>query len=103
MDPSQGFICPALDGSITLTEMYVHHALHTPDWTLFVYDNKSMDGVEKIGYRHAVSAIDHVTLQVMHGLEENREGYGERAKNAVFRPTIAILATAGMFRYFLSL
>ncbi|KAJ7667223.1 hypothetical protein B0H17DRAFT_990381 [Mycena rosella] len=87
---SPTFAQPPLDGSLTLPEIFEHHAQHSPDHPLFHYvdaDNVS----QTISWSRAVEAF-HNAARII--LDQVKPGSSDP------RPVVAILASADQITYF---
>lgn len=88
-DPT--FKPPPLDGSLTIPELYLHQAQHTPDRPLYVYADVHK-AQQTIRYRDAALAIDRAAAIVLDHADVLKAKRGEKGSG---RMTFGILAVAG--------
>ncbi|VDB85562.1 unnamed protein product [Peniophora sp. CBMAI 1063] len=92
-DPS--FVRPPLDGSLTIPELYLHQARHTPERPLYVYADADK-AQQTICYRDAALAIDRAAGIVLDHADALRSKRGETGSD---RMTFGILAVADSITY----
>ncbi|KZV64362.1 acetyl-CoA synthetase-like protein [Peniophora sp. CONT] len=92
-DPT--FKRPPLDGSLTIPELYIHQAQHTPDRPLYVYADAER-ALQTIRYRDAALAIDHAAAIVLDHADALKAKRGEGGNG---RMTFGILAVADTITY----
>ena len=88
-DPA--FQRPPLDGSLTIPELYLHQAQHTPQRPLYAYADADK-AQQTVCYRDAALAMDYAATIVLDHADALRAKRGVSGND---RMTFGILAVAG--------
>lgn len=86
---SRTFTVPPLDGTLSLPEIYDWHRLHSPNHSLFVYQD-GFSEVRTITWSHAVRAI-HVAARLVEAALKSTSNGSSRLSTVV-----GVLAMTGL-------